>query len=59
MCTLFMSKLDIKQRKEDLKINCKNFFLNFNGKGTYKYKQHYAQIFWTVKRKKIAVKRCS
>lgn len=52
MCTLFMSRLDIKERKEDLKINYKNFFFNFNGKGTYKYKQHYAQIFWTVKRKK-------
>lgn len=52
MCTLFMSRLDIKERKEDLKINYKNFFLNFNGKGTYKYKQHNAQIFWTVKRKK-------
>lgn len=58
MCTLFMSKLDIKQRKEDLKINYKNFFLNFNGKGTHKYKQHHAQIFWKEKRKKIAVKRC-
>lgn len=50
MCTLFMSKLDIKQRKEDLKINYKNFFLNSNGKGTYKYKQHHAQIFWKEKR---------
>lgn len=38
MCILFMSRLDIKERKEDLKINYKNFFFNFNGKGIYKYK---------------------
>lgn len=44
-CTLFMNKLDIKQRKEDKKKITKTFFLIFM--------QHYAQIFWKVKRKKI------
>lgn len=43
-CTLFMNKLDIKQRKEDLKKITKTVF--------FILMQHYAQIFWKVKRKK-------
>lgn len=53
MCTLFMSRLDIKERKEDLKINYKNFFFNFNESSIM------PKYFGQLKGKKIAVKRCS
>lgn len=59
MCTLFMSRLDIKERKEDLKINYKNFFLILMERGHINISSIMPKYFGQLKGKKIAVKRCS